>query len=409
MSLPYFCPPRVQSRVANRRAWLGGSPVRTRFVLGATMLMSPSLVMSQPIAYRSAATASVSVAASAPDGSIQFATATWAARLPNGEIAIVDQADGKVHIADSTGQIVRSWGRIGEGPGELRAASWIGVCGTDTLYVWDAQATRLSVMHARTGYLRQMHIPESAGALTLACDNRGNVASFANISPRRGDASRTEHRTRDGRRYEIGLVSAALVVRDRAGAVHRELAEVPYGEMLIGQLTPNGGMGGMQRPLGALTSFAVVDGNLVVACSDAGTVTWYRPDGQVQRTVVLPAVSGAPSVAQYAAAIDRAVEMAPARVRPDLVAFAQQVPRPTTQRPFSQMLASSDGLLWFVISTPGDVVTRLRALDHEGRVAATLEVPTTLELFEVGADFVLGRTETADGEQRVVMYRYSRP
>lgn len=373
-----------------------------------TLVVTPATTIgAQPPAPRVSAAPSVSINATAPDGRVQFAVATWATRLPSGDIVIADQTDGALHIADSSGRIVRSWGRLGDAPGEFRALSWVGACGSDTLYAWDARATRLSVMHARSGYVRQISAPTSSGTFTASCDRRGNAALFSNVAPRRGGASTTiERQTADGRRYEIGTVAASISLLDRAGKLVQEVSSLPYGEMLMGQLGPGGGMGAMPRPLGEVTSFVLHDGSLIVARTDSGTVTWYGPSGSAESIATLPAVRGAPTEAQYAASINRAVEIAPAPVRPALVAFAQQVPRPTSHRPFSQMLMSSDGRLWFVTSLPGDAVTTLRALSRTGAIVRTLEINGALEVFEVGADYVLGRMENAEGEQRVVLYRF---
>jgi hypothetical protein len=328
--------------------------------------------------------------------------------MKDGSIVIADQADGMLRIVDGTGRVRRSWGRVGDGPGEFRSLSWVSACGGDSLYVWDARALRLSVIHPVTGYVRQMSAPASAGAITAACDDQGNVAMFSAIAPRSGGTSTTsEKRTADGRTYTSGTVWSHLVVRDRSGDTVQELRDVSYGEMLMGQLGPGGGMGAMPRPLGALTAFALVDDQLVVARSDSGTMTFYPRDGRKQRSVLLPVVRGVPSVAQYEAAISRTVEAAPPPARSSLVSFAKQVPRPTTHRAFSQLLAGRNGVVWFVTSVPGDAVTRLRAHDRTGAVTRTLEVNTAMEVFEVGANYVLGRTESADGEQRVVVFTFA--
>jgi hypothetical protein len=387
----------------------GAVRLSARLAVGVLIVTPLAHVHAQANPVRMKATPRVTISATAPDGRVQFAVATWATRLPSGEIVIADQADGALRIADSSGRVTRSWGRLGDAPGEFRGISWVGTCGGDTLYAWDARAMRLSVMHARAGYVRQINAPASGGTFSASCDRRGHVALFSNVAPRRGGASTpVELKTADGRRYELGTVGANITVFDRNGTQVQELSALPYAEMLMGQLGPNGGMGAMPRPLGAATAFALHDGTLTVARTDSARITWYRANGAVDRTATLPAVRGAPTDAQYVASINRAVEIAPAPIRESLVAFAKQVPRPTAHRPFSQMLAGGDGMLWLVTSLPGDAVTSLRAINRTGAIVATLEINSALEVFEVGADFVLGRTETAEGEQRVVLYRLTR-
>ena len=84
------------------------------------------------------------------------------------------------------------------------------------------------------------------------------------------------------------------------------------------------------------------------------------------------------------------------------------VPRPERLPAFNRLLADPTGLLWLVISPEGAPRTHLRAHRSTGEAVATLELPVGVAVFEVGADYVLGRTVDGDGEERVVLYRYTR-
>jgi hypothetical protein len=89
-------------------------------------------------------------------------------------------------------------------------------------------------------------------------------------------------------------------------------------------------------------------------------------------------------------------------------AFVRAVPPPETLPPFGDLVPSTDGLAWLVLTPDGNPTTRLRAYRASGDIAATLEIPAALTVFAIGPDFVLGRMENEDGEHRIVRYALRR-
>lgn len=347
----------------------------------------------------------VRIAATTADGTLQFATAMWATRMPSGEIVIADGTDATLRIAGANGRVTRSLGRKGQGPGEFTMLTWVGACGGDTLYAWDMATTRVSVFHAVNGFARQFEVPVGNG-WSAACSADGQVAVMSRPDrqgPAPADFSGT---TATGGTYEVRRMTANLL---RVNADGSDLAAIPgvvWGEFIAGRM--GRGMAALPRPLGATSVYAFAGDRLVVASTDSGRVTVYDHSGTLAASFVVPAVKGAPSAAQYERALAPSIAMVPPSRHEMLIAFAKSVPLPERLPALSRVFADSAGIIWVVNSPDGDPVTRLTAHQATGQVVGTLEIPFAIALFEVGTDYVLGRTENADGEQEVVSYRFRR-
>lgn len=378
-----------------------------RLLCALALLLSPATLVSQA-AWRVDPAPVTTVHASRPDGEVQFAGAAWATRLASGEVVIADGLDHVLRVADGSGRVVRSLGRQGPGPGEFAMLSWVGRCGTDTLHAWDPRSARVSLFDPTVGFVRQFAVTRAAGGLTVACGARGPFAFQSEIRPRPGGGMETRRSGPNGTQYSIGTMQLTVVVTDDSGRVLHQHPDVLFAEIFAGRLTPGGGMGATLRPMGHVAGFAFAGGDLVIAESDSLRATVHGSDGSRRGTFRLPAVPGRPTAAQYERAIEPTLAIVPPPFREGLAEFLRAVEPPDRFAGFSRVLGSEEGLVWFVTSPEGDPATRLRAHRPTGEAVATLEIPAALTVFEVGRDYVLGRTEDADGEQEVRVYRFTR-
>jgi hypothetical protein len=90
--------------------------------------------------------------------------------------------DGAIYIAqrprkdvpvvfkfDKAGRLQRSFGRTGQGPGEIDRCAYFGVIGHDEIYVLDAQGKRITTFDATGGLLRETRLPPTLlGAIPIA-------------------------------------------------------------------------------------------------------------------------------------------------------------------------------------------------------------------------------------------------
>ncbi len=94
--------------------------------------------------------------------------------------------------------------------------------------------------------------------------------------------------------------------------------------------------------------------------------------------------------------------------REPVVEMMRKIPMPERLPFYSGLFADPDGVLWIVLSTPGDSVTRIRAMQDNGEALGEVAIPVGLRVFEVGRDYVLGAYEDERGEPHVAMYRVRR-
>lgn len=90
---------------------------------------------------------------------------TAATRRPDGSILIANSGTSEIRLFSAAGDLVRIFGRAGDGPGEFRAINTVGVCGTDTIYGYDRWQRRLTFFALdgtilKTLQLEPLHVPQ---------------------------------------------------------------------------------------------------------------------------------------------------------------------------------------------------------------------------------------------------------
>ena len=80
--------------------------------------------------------------------------------LSNGGLVVGDVASSRLLIYDASGRFVRSLGRRGDGPGEMRRLESVTVSGGDTIATFDPSLRRLSFWHPDSGFLRSVNLAD---------------------------------------------------------------------------------------------------------------------------------------------------------------------------------------------------------------------------------------------------------
>jgi hypothetical protein len=106
--------------------------------------------------------------------------------------------DGSIYVAqrprkdvpvvfkfDKTGHLQNSFGRVGQGPGEIERCAYFGVIGRDEVYVLDAQGKRITTFASSGELVKEAHLPTSSiGAIPL--ENGNFLAPRSDVSPNEG-------------------------------------------------------------------------------------------------------------------------------------------------------------------------------------------------------------------------------
>lgn len=318
------------------------------------------------------------IAATHADGTVAFLYADGATMLSSGNVVVADAFDASLRVFNERGKALRKVGRRGSGPGEFEGLGWIQQCGADTVFVWDHLQGKISVIDTAGAFVRQY--PERANTYDLACSRGGRVVGMT-MPPITGPPNPK------GETYQ-----APLWLADTGGKVVRRLGLVNWGQ---------------NRPLGRLTDIAASDDRIYVGTADSAFVDVYDLTGR--RLNPLPVGVGVrkASKTNYEHAIDGLVGPMPTReMRESGRQQMLRIPAPEYLPVYSTVHTDPSGTLWVNVSAPGDPTTVLRAISSDGRLLGEVSVPKGLRVFEVGADYVLGRYHDSDGEQHVTAYRF---
>lgn len=360
-----------------------------RLVLGTVLVVSPAQaqwrVDPRPI---------LDITGTDSAGNVLIGVPAGAARLSDGTIAVADRPAGQLRFFSPIGNLLRTAGHTGRGPGEFVAISWLGQCGADSLHVWDLAQRRLSVIAGSGQVVRQIGLPidpsEGPPPFVLACSPTGVLAMLGPPS----------QRPAPGEVFFRGL--APLKIANTAGAITRRVGDVPAGEFaLLG-----GGAG--PRPLGKTTSIAVSGDYLMVGTGDSAAVDLYRLSDLARSTISVGTPPRSPTDRHKARGADPSVALAPAAMRAQIRERLLALPFPERLPPYSALFADPTGVFWVQTSVPGDGETRLRAFTPDGRRVADVVLPGEVVIYEIGLDYVLGSYESSDGEPHVAMYHLSR-
>lgn len=372
-------------------------------------LMSSAGISSAQEVWEVEPTPALSIAATSPTGAPAYGTATWATRLPNGDIALADGGDWTVRIFASDGKPLRAFGRQGAGPGEFRSLGWIGNCGSDGVFAWDFILSRMSFIDPTRGPLSTWGGPEMRAAGRISsCSSAGEFALASNFRRPPDAQPAVSAATAIGGDYRVWFDTFDIQTYDATGAAVRLLKRSHWQEGVFGRL-PDRRVSGFERPLGKKTHFLFSNKLLVVTDSDSGMVRTFASggvpyaefrfgrDGEAARTAPI----------HYEHAVEQMLMQAPPTAREQFGKFARSIPPPERLPLFSQVLADPAGQLWFVVSEAGAEATQIRVLSTRGDAIARVTVPARLMLFEVGTDYILGRTDNAEGEQHIVLYTFT--
>jgi hypothetical protein len=200
---------------------------------------------------------------------------TAAALLSDGSIAILNAGTGETRTYTRDGQLLRSFGRTGSGPGEFRAFSRaIDVLPGDTIVVFDPRLRR-ATMISPSG---------EAATTTFATTSRAVAGRYIGRLP---DGTHLVAHTlargalSDGRVFQD---SVQVIQHGADGAVMAELARLASTEM-ISVSRPGGAVQIMEMPFGARVWIERAENGIIVAHNRALELRVYSFSGTLQRIV----------------------------------------------------------------------------------------------------------------------------
>lgn len=323
------------------------------------------------------------------------------APLPNGGIVAAYPREHRVRFFDSDGNLTAEVGRSGEGPGEFRQVTSIGLVG-QSLWVSDRAAARVQVFAADGNLERQSLVP-TALRLGAGTDRSADLSPGRLLAVRPDGVLRIEGRTR-GTAARLVVLEVPAPITAGANPGVELFSSNP--DRCRKQVSIAGQPGSMQLP------FCTPD--LVGVSADGGTVVQARAaEGATPKVCVAWVTRAGMQPVEHChpftpRRIDqreldsaRAAMVIRAPTPEFKTAAANLTDLPSHLPPFRRLIVGNDGSAWLESWERG---TGRELQQHlvNGRMGQRVAVPTNMTVQAADAKRFLGVIVSADGLEDLV-------
>lgn len=332
-----------------------------------------------------------------------------AVRLSDGRIVVANGGSKELRFFDAGGKHLASAGREGGGPGEFSTLSWIGRGQGDSVLAWDFRSRRLSVFTARGEFARSV-TPE--GLELLVPTPVGTFADGSFVTPGGLDFS-------SGERKEGEYRDSTVYLRFAAGG--KQLGRLgPFGatENFRSQSGPGASLTS-NVVFGRRTMLTLAGDRLYAGENGRYEIREYTPEGALRAVVRRehePVAVNEEDVRRHFEEEDRESDLSgfPPAARAQLLKMKEEqrakLPHRNSLPAYADVEADEAGNLWVEeYRKPGDGQPRWSVFDPEGRWLGTVSTPAGLDIYQIGTDWILGRTEDELDVQHVRLYRLEKP
>lgn len=324
---------------------------------------------------------------------------TGAYRLSDGRVVVADGGSSELKIFDGGGALTGTLGGPGEGPGEFRQLSYIGLLPGDSLAVWDMGLARLTVFGPDGVRARDVRIgaaAESPQSSVTGVFSDGSIMSrgFIDLGGREPDGLE-RHRS-------------AVLHLTAMGTLGDTVGSFVTGETYFRAF--EGGFSFYTPPFARTTEVMAAGDRVYVADSEHPEIRVLAVDGMPLRLMRW----SAPIREITQADVDRARDLALAGVsegrRPDVERMFAEMPMHATMPAFAKLRVDRDGNVWVQrYRTEWDEgKSEWLIFDTSGQLTARAELPPGLNPTDIGSGFVLGIERDALDLEYVRLYSLHR-
>ena len=319
-----------------------------------------------------------------------FTDASGATRLPNGTILVGDRGEYSLHLYTSTGKEVKKFGRKGKGPGEFTYLAWLFRCGTSVL-AYDTDGSRISVYALDGSLQRSFRFSTKLG---------GNIP-YRSACNR--DAKFVHYRWPARSEMKVGAFRTPVPVWLSAAdsSTGKSLGTIKGSERWG---TPHGSS---PLPLGREPRIAIGATRAYIGDAESFEIKVFAPDGSTLESIKKTAKLTAVTSKDISDEIEREVARVGEKERKRVEADFSSIRMPKILPPYRALVVDADDNLWvqnYARSTPNAVTWTV--FDTRGTQLTELQLPFTLDVFEIGKDYVLGKyVDPNESVPEVRMYR----
>jgi hypothetical protein len=307
-----------------------------------------------------------------------------ATRLPDGHLAVASSGTHDVRVFDSEGALLARYGTEGDGPDEFRGAALVGRRGTDTLVVFDATLSRVSLIHPADGFVGSTPVAWSGKGFPVGQGLLGDgsilIGGGMSFSSSEG--------------FPTGVIrplsTYGWVGRDGTGG--HVLGDYPAAEMFA-RANEQGFMA-RGLPFARVTSAAAAPEGVWLGTAESWEIAFYGTDGGLRRLVRTDRAPRPVTEADRRAHADAEVaEAATENEARQVRGLLDEMPVADVFPPYQSFVVDALGYLWVEdYLGANEDVPLWTVFDVQGRAVARLETPAHTRVLEIGADYLLGRT-----------------
>lgn len=329
-------------------------------------------------------------------GDLDLFGVTATLQAADGSIVVADRGNHRILFFNRSGELERSIGREGEGPGEFKSINVLSLAWSDSLLVWDGRLRRLSVLDPSGVFVRSLPLQTTDSVpFASVVDVYADGSLVANGFVDTGDTPITTGR----RSYEVPVYHF-----DRDGVFIQRTGRFPTGESYFEAL--NGGFRVGPALFGATALRAAAGNRLLAASADRYELRFYEPSGEL--SLVVRDVSEAVPVAADTRSleIERLVDDAPRNERAWVSSILDVMEVPPTLPAIRSVFADRAGNVWVEPFVPGKPSTAVvwRVFASDGALQRRVELPGGFKPMDAGSDFIVGVIKNELGVESVVRY-----
>jgi hypothetical protein len=350
---------------------------------GITVVENSASLWQEAEGWRLADEPTVDIGVLEGESAYQLHQVMGALRLSDGRIVIANAGTEELRYYDASGVYLSASGRKGKGPGEFENLSRPRLFSGDSLLTWDWGNRRVSVFDPSGRFVRSFRLEAPGGASSMpdllgAFPNRTLLANEGRVF-RPGDAAGVQ---RDSVRY---------LVHDMEGALVDTLGRFPGPEFFV--VASDDAITVTSRAFARNPQMAPHDAGLYLGSNDSYEIGHYSLSGKLDRLVrkAQPNLPVTPEDERLY--IERRLESISNEAwRHQTEQMLADMPFPETMPAYSFMIVDAEENLWVLdFRRPGDEQPRWTVFDPQGVMLGIVETPPTLLVYQIGADFVIGR------------------